>query len=72
MSNMSYCRFHNTSIDLEDCKEELIMNECLTEDEDLSRTEFQKAKDLIEMCREIAEHFEDVDLYDLNFKGDEE
>lgn len=74
MGNMSYCRFHNTLGDLEDCRDQLINYSCLTEkdeyDEYLSRTEFVRAKELIEMCREIAENFEDVDLDEIENKGD--
>jgi len=45
--NMSYCRFHNTLADLQDCYEHI-------EDSDLSDME-QKAKDkLIDLCIDIA------------------
>ena len=33
MANMSYCRFHNTNIDLEDCLEALRDGKELSEDE---------------------------------------
>lgn len=33
MANMSYCRFHNTRLDLEDCIEALRNGECLSADE---------------------------------------
>ena len=33
MSNMSYCRFHNTRLDLEDCIEALRNEERLSSDE---------------------------------------
>lgn len=53
MANMSYCRFHNTVNDLEDCKEAL-------ENENIeSADEKKKAKALIQLCREIADSFDD-------------
>lgn len=53
MANMSYCRFNNTLNDLEDCKEAL-------ENEDISSVdEKEKAKALIQLCREIADSFDD-------------
>lgn len=52
MSNMSYCRFENTLSDLRDCQAYLF-------DEDLSKSEEQCRKRLIEVCKEIAAEFED-------------
>lgn len=73
MPNMSYCRFENTLADLEDCRDQLINYNCLEEkdqhDEFLSQTEFIRAKELIEMCREISENFECVDLDEIQSKG---
>jgi len=53
--NMSYCRFENTAGDLKDCKEHI--------NDDLSESAYErKARiKLIELCREIAEEFEDID-----------
>ena len=69
MSNMSYCRFHNTLSDLEDCKDVLDSGEGITTvneyKDKLSDTEIDKAIELLEMCREIAENFENIDLNDL-------
>lgn len=68
MSNMSYCRFQNTSIDLQDCKEVLDNDELTNKDSDgdfLSREEFEAAIEIIEMAKEIAEMFEDEDLDEL-------
>lgn len=69
MANMSYCRFHNTVLDLQDCKEVLEENIDYLVDENVdcensisSHTEKQKAIELIEMCREISELYEGVDL----------
>lgn len=53
MGNMSYCRFQNTVIDLQDCYDH--------SDEELSKEE-QRAKDrLIRICKQIASDFEDSD-----------
>ena len=104
MPNMSYCRFHNTLGDLQDCKDALdeyegnrhdrirlkeIEEEILeiqtrptmdfTDEEDerldelhaekdqledsgISESERQKARELIDLCREIADEFESIDL----------
>jgi hypothetical protein len=48
MGNMSYCRFHNTYQDLQDCLEHI-------EDDDLSAEETKYRKWLIETCEEILE-----------------
>jgi hypothetical protein len=58
MSNMSYCRFQNTSRDLADC------GEALEEDGiyNLEGDELRCAVRLIQLCRDIAEQFENVDL----------
>ena len=42
MGNMSYCRFHNTNIDLQDCLD------TLNEGETLSKSEFLACKDMFE------------------------
>lgn len=47
MGNMSYCRFHNTVIDLRDCQEHM-------DDEDLSPSEQQHRQNLIKICVDIA------------------
>jgi len=66
MSNMSYCRFHNTVSDLQDCIDAMDELTNLNEyGEKMSRSEFMKAMELIEMCREVSEQFEDVDLYEM-------
>ena len=50
MSNMSYCRFHNTVEDLEDCLEYIL--------DDLSESEEKKRKRLVEICYEIIDIWE--------------
>ena len=45
---MSYCRFENTLSDLRDCYRNI-------DNTDLSRTEIAARKNLIELCKLIAE-----------------
>ena len=63
MANMSYCRFHNTLADLNDC--ESALNAFINDDENTieSAEERRKAKQLIEMCSYIADNYsaEDID-----------
>jgi hypothetical protein len=56
MPNMSYCRFENTSQDLNDCLEAL-SNEEYT---DLSTWEETGLRDLIQLCKEILEYEEEI------------
>ena len=53
MSNMSYCRFHNTNIDMQDCIE------ALTERDISSQEEKRSAKNLLisilDFCEEEVE-----------------
>jgi len=62
MANMSYCRFHNTLTDLYDCQSAL--EDFINNDENVisSNEERYKAKKLIEVCREIADAFEESDI----------
>ena len=53
MSNMAYCRFENTLTDLQDCFDHI-------SDEGLSSTEERSRKDMIELCKEIAETYGDM------------
>ena len=59
MGNMSYCRFENTSKDLEDCIEALrnYEDEC----NNLTRYEVQALQDLVEQAQEIIELTETID-----------
>lgn len=63
MANMSYCRFHNTLADLNDC--ESALNAFINDDENTieSAEERNKAKKLIELCQYIADNYsaEDID-----------
>jgi hypothetical protein len=56
MPNMSYCRFENTSQDLNDCLEAL-SNEEYT---DLSTCEETGLRDLIQLCKEILEYEDEI------------
>lgn len=62
MSNMSYCRFHNTLTDLYDCQgalEDFIRN---SENTIASKEERMCAKNLIAVCKEIADNYEESDI----------
>lgn len=58
MANMSYCRFQNTVIDLQDCYDAL---EEMGDDEemieDLSSEELRAKKKLIQLCEDIINDF---------------
>jgi hypothetical protein len=54
MANMSYCRFHNTLEDLRDCYDNM-------DDGDMSEAEKQARKRLIQLCREIADNYGDLE-----------
>jgi len=56
MSNMSYCRFENTLNDLQDCYDAMCDDD---EMKDLSKREDEKRLQLVELCRNIVEHFDD-------------
>lgn len=61
MGNMSYCRFQNTAMDLDDCLEAM-HNEEISE---LSESEGQAFVNLVMMAKEIAKMYEDYDEYKL-------
>ena len=61
MSNMSYCRFENTASDLRDCKNAIDNQEI----NDMSSYEQTAFVDLILLCKEISEQFEDYDEDEL-------
>ena len=48
MSNMSYCRFENTISDVEDCVENMEL------DEDASKREIIARERFIELCVQVA------------------
>ncbi len=52
MANMSYCRFENTVQDLGDCS--MALEELFSGDaKPLSKTEFNKARELVTICADI-------------------
>jgi hypothetical protein len=53
MANMSYCRFENTLRDLRDCYDNMYSS-------DLSKSEFDARKRMIELCITIAIGCEDL------------
>lgn len=58
MANMSYCRFQNTVLDLQDCYdalEEMGDNEAILKD--LSSEELRSKKRLIRLCEDIINDF---------------
>lgn len=54
MSNMSYCRFHNTVLDLEDC-----LN-AMENEEESSESEIASCDELLELCHKIVDDFGDL------------
>ncbi len=59
MSNMSYCRFHNTLLDLRDCYEHL--HDKLRETNQWDGGERVARQQLIELCQRIVEEECSVD-----------
>ena len=53
MSNMSYCMFENTLRDLRQ-----VQADGDFESNDLNETEIYARKELVKLCREIAENFQ--------------
>lgn len=51
MTNMGYCRFRNTLLDLQDCFDHIWDD--LSENEDIARAQ------LVALCREIADEVRD-------------
>lgn len=61
MSNMSYCRFHNTKNDLQDCLDEVEhMNELEVEEIELSRMERDAFFTMVEQARLFLEVGEEL------------
>ena len=52
MGNMSYCRFKNTSMDLQDCLKAIENNEI----EDLVDYEYEGIQDILDCCEAILEY----------------
>lgn len=65
MSNMSYCRFENTSGDIADCIEALDEANWNLEEmmKDASNEyEVRGMKRFVKLCKDVAEGFEDIDV----------
>jgi len=58
MANMSYCRFHNTNIDMNDCIEALYDNDGLSSDEYIA------CKNMFE---NVLEFFEGNDVIEVDW-----
>ena len=56
MANMSYCRFENTSSDLDDCVDNL--EELLIGEDEDSESELAAAADLRELCEKFIEIYD--------------
>lgn len=66
MANMSYCRFHNTRLDMEDCLDVLCSgDEPLSEDE--AKAARQMFEDVLDFCREngIIDSYDSEGLQDM-------
>lgn len=62
MANMSYCRFHNTRIDMEDCIEALNMAQW--EGEPISKSEIEQCKYMFEMIYDYLCSENIIDKYE--------
>ena len=60
MSNMSYCRFENTSRDLEDCIQAI--QDPYEECGDLSKYEIEALHTLLEQAKQIVDLSEEIEL----------
>ncbi len=56
--NMSYCRFQNTLLDLQDCYDNL-------PDGNLSHAEAAEFAQIVALAKDIAETYEDLDYNQL-------
>lgn len=64
MSNMNYCRFHNTLIDLSECIEAMENQEKISADERI------KAKKLLITFLEFAEEYSIIKSYNMTNVND--
>jgi hypothetical protein len=60
MPNMSYCRFENTTIDIDDCLSAI--QDAYEECADLSNREVQALQRLLEQAEEIIDLSEEIEL----------
>ena len=57
MPNMSYCRFHNTSLDLQDCVDAMEQAETLA-DLDLSQYEKDAYEEMRQLCKSFLMEYD--------------
>jgi len=60
MSNMSYCRFENTSNDFEDCLDALYNIETKEDLDELSTSEKRHLKKLYKQAQKYVEQYENI------------
>ena len=53
MANMSYCRFHNTKIDVEDCLDVLAGNGDISSESERNSA-IRMIKDILEFCEDMG------------------
>ena len=56
MANMSYCRFHNTKQDLQDCIQAIENGEI----QDLDYSEKSALSDILDMAERLAEEVDEI------------
>lgn len=60
--NMSYCRFENTFLALDECAEELSNHDIEELEEKANQYEKRYIKKLIKLCKEIGDWYDDEEL----------
>ena len=68
MPNMSYCRYENTSLDMQDVVDTLWDSDC---DEDLSEYERRGLRTILELAKEIVGMEDKIDNILENQKSNE-
>ena len=61
MANMSYCRYENTYRDLQNCWEIIDGMDIESLKEELSESELNYLLSMVELCKEIAQSYDDID-----------
>ena len=68
--NMSYCRYRNTLNDLNDCFEQMDIEYSEDGEDDLSIEESRAKENLIELCAQITDQFNDeYEVEDAEWKS---
>ena len=69
MSNMSYCRFHNTALDFQDCIDDIesrFLNDGLNEHgESLSYQEAAAMKSLYQMAADLVTAYDECEIAEI-------